>query len=151
MTIQPTIGSATGRISHPFAIFTKLAFIWGMWCVLKVEGVLKSVTERIQKQAALKAVLRLSPDAGRGCRGGSRQSGDRRRRFYYTRRPKGRGNDLASKRSEAQPKTLLVFCRLKDPCWIRIYSVGSYSENCAGKLLRGASKNREASQVALRV
>ena len=35
----------------------------------------------------------------------------------------GRGNDLASKRSEAQPKTLLVFCRLKDPCWIRIIAV----------------------------
>ena len=33
----------------------------------------------------------------------------------------GRGNVLASKRSEAQPKTLLVFCRLKDPCWIRIF------------------------------
>ena len=27
---------------------------------------------------------------------------------------------MASKRSEAHPKTLLVFCRLKDPCWIRI-------------------------------
>ena len=68
------------------------------------------------KQARAKSAAQSIPDADRGCQGGSRQSGDRRRRLYYTRRPEGRGNDLASKRSEAQPKTLLVFCRLKDQC-----------------------------------
>ena len=34
-----------------------------------------SPSVRPQKQAAPKALLRLSPDAGRGCQGGSRQSG----------------------------------------------------------------------------
>eukprot|EP01048_Picozoa_sp_COSAG05_P011423 COSAG05_NODE_1074_length_5958_cov_5.368152_10_plen_166_part_00 len=58
-----------------------------------------------RKQAAPKALLRRSPDAGRGCRGGSRQSRDRRRRLYYTRRPKAAATSwLASEARHSQKR-----------------------------------------------